>query len=32
MEVRGDVGHVEPRFGPFEDNVSAGARWCTICA
>jgi hypothetical protein len=27
MELLGDVGHVESRFGPFKDSVSAGARW-----
>ena len=26
MEILGDVGHVEPRFGPFGDSVSVGAR------
>jgi hypothetical protein len=26
MELLGDVGHVESRFGPFGDNVSVGAR------
>jgi hypothetical protein len=26
IELLGDVGHVEPRFGPFEDGVSVGAR------
>ena len=26
MEVLGDTGHVESRFGPFGDGVSAGAR------
>jgi hypothetical protein len=26
MELLGDVGHVESCFGPFGDNVSAGAR------
>jgi hypothetical protein len=26
MEVLGDVGHVEPHFGPFGDSVSVGAR------
>ena len=26
MELLGDVGHVEPRFDPFGDNVSVGAR------
>jgi hypothetical protein len=26
MELLGDVGHVEPRFGLLEDNVSVGAR------
>jgi hypothetical protein len=27
MELLGDVGHVESRFGPFVDGVSVGARW-----
>jgi hypothetical protein len=27
MELLGDVGHVESRFGPFGDNVRVGARW-----
>jgi hypothetical protein len=27
MELLGDVGHVESRFGPFGDSVSIGARW-----
>jgi hypothetical protein len=26
MELLGDVGHVEPRFGLFGDSVSVGAR------
>jgi hypothetical protein len=26
MELLGDVGHVESRFGPFRDSVSVGAR------
>jgi hypothetical protein len=26
MELLGDVGHVESRFGPFRDGVSVGAR------
>jgi hypothetical protein len=26
MQLLGDVGHVENRFGPFRDNVSVGAR------
>jgi hypothetical protein len=26
MELQGDVGHVESRFGPFGDSVSFGAR------
>ena len=26
MELLGNVGHVESRFGPFEDSVSVGAR------
>ena len=25
MELLGDVGYVESRFGPFEDSVSVGA-------
>jgi hypothetical protein len=32
MELLGDVGHVESRFGPFLDGVSVGANWCTVCA
>ena len=26
MELLGDVGHVEPCFGPFREGVSVGAR------
>jgi hypothetical protein len=26
MELLGDVGHVESRFGPFGDSVSVGGR------
>ena len=26
MQLLGDVGHVEYRFCPFEDSISAGAR------
>jgi hypothetical protein len=26
MELDGDVGHVESRFGPFGDSVGVGAR------
>jgi hypothetical protein len=26
MELLGDVGHVDSRFGPFGDNVGVGAR------
>jgi hypothetical protein len=26
MELLGDVGHIESRFGPFGDSVSVGAR------
>ena len=26
MELLSDVGHVEPRFDPFGDSVSVGAR------
>jgi hypothetical protein len=25
MELLGDVGHLEPRFGPFGDSVSVSA-------
>ena len=32
MEVLGDVGHVEVRFGPFGDSVSVSEDKCTICA
>jgi hypothetical protein len=27
MELLGDVGHVESRFGPFGDTVSVGTRY-----
>jgi hypothetical protein len=27
MELLGDMGHVESRFGPFRDSVSVGARY-----
>jgi hypothetical protein len=27
MELKGDVGHVEPRFGPFRDSVGVVARY-----
>jgi hypothetical protein len=26
MELRGDVGHVDSRFGPFGDCIGVGAR------
>jgi hypothetical protein len=26
IELQGHVGHVESRFGPFEDSVGVGAR------
>jgi hypothetical protein len=26
IKLLGDMGHVEPRFGPFGDGVSVGAR------
>jgi hypothetical protein len=26
MDVLADMGHVESRFGPFQDSVSVGAR------
>ena len=32
MELLGDVGHVEVRFGPFGDSVSVSEDKCTICA
>ena len=32
MELQGDVGHVESRFGPFGDNVNVGGNRCTVCA
>ena len=32
MQLLGDVGHVESRFGPFGDGVSVGARYVTVCA
>jgi hypothetical protein len=32
MDLLGDVGHVEPRFGLFGDSVSVGASRCTVCA
>ena len=31
MELLGDMGHVESRFGSFVDSVSAGARKGTVC-
>jgi hypothetical protein len=31
MELLGDVGHVESRFGPFGGSVTLDTRWCTIC-
>ena len=27
MELQGEMGHVESRFGPFGDSVSIGARY-----
>jgi len=27
MQLLGDVGHVESRFGPFGDGVNVGARY-----
>jgi hypothetical protein len=32
MEVLGDVGRKEPRFGPFRDSVSLLEDRCTVCA
>ena len=32
IELLGDVGHVESRFGLLGDNVGVGASRCTICA
>jgi hypothetical protein len=31
LELLGDVGLVESRFGPFGDSVSIGARLSTVC-
>jgi hypothetical protein len=27
MELQGDVGHVESRFGPFGDSIRVGGGW-----
>ena len=32
MELLGDTGNVESRFGLFGDGVSVGARQVTVCA
>jgi hypothetical protein len=32
MELHGDVGHVESRFGPFGDSVVSVQDNCTVCA
>jgi hypothetical protein len=32
MELFGDVGHVESRFGPFGESVSVDANRSTVCA
>ena len=32
MELLGDVGHVESRFGLLGDNVGVGASRCPVCA
>jgi hypothetical protein len=32
MELLGDVGHVERRFGPFGDIVSVRQDRCMVCA
>ena len=32
MELLGDVGHVESRFGVLGDNVGVGASRCPVCA
>jgi hypothetical protein len=32
MELLGEVGHVEPRFRLFGDNVSVGASRLMVCA
>ena len=31
MELLGDVGHVESRFGLLGDNVGVGASRCMVC-
>jgi hypothetical protein len=32
MVLLGDVGQVEPHFGPFGDSVNIGASRCSVCA
>ena len=32
MQLIGEVGHVESRFGLLGDNVAVGASRCTVCA
>jgi hypothetical protein len=32
MELQGDVGHVESRFGPFRDSAGVGSRQVQVCA
>ena len=32
MELLGDVGHVEPHFGPFGDRANLDADRCMVCA
>jgi hypothetical protein len=32
MELLGNMGHVEDRFGPFRDNANLAKDWCTVYA
>jgi hypothetical protein len=32
MELRGEVGHVESRFGRFGDSAGVGSRQVQVCA
>jgi hypothetical protein len=32
MELQGDMGHVESRFGPFGDSAGVGSRQVQVCA
>jgi hypothetical protein len=32
MELHGEVGHVESRFGPLGDSIGVGSRQVQVCA